>query len=335
MSPPQHRRWQPWLCVSLGVAILTVGSVAGAAPVLPGSATKRIEAALEGTAKQTGLPLSSGKIQRDRVLARWCDGPACFDATLTAPGTCSAPAGPFCVTWGQALEAPAPQRLVTALTAQLKTLGGSIWQQPSDGGVSKSLQRALRQRGAPPPPKQPAALRLPKTDAAPFQILLGLGVLGALALAIGLRRPPQAPGSGPAPSGVRSFALASSVLFGVLSLGVHHAWPLFVMDVYSYAYTSASQIIALDPDGRVHNVRTIRQWRCDALPEHDLIPSREVCGHYDDIGSRDLFRLAHIRNAPAPSQGARRFRLVRRVWRFEGTAIEQTDCPITVCEVRP
>ena len=128
------------------------------------------------------------------------------------------------------------------------------------------------------------------------------------------------------------------LLFVVLTAQVvHHVWPFYALDMFSYAPTGGSRLVVLQADGRAREPTRFVDYRCDAMPPDYARPGPEVCGSWNSIevhDRRSFFWIQRHQGDP-PTPSATPLLLARRIERFDARGGRtRVDCPITRCVAR-
>ncbi len=178
-------------------------------------------------------------------------------------------------------------------------------------------------------------------EARPTMQQLGLLVVlaGAAAVAaLGRRRGPTTPvpTATTEPTTAR-WSLAVLLLVVLTAQVVHHAWPFYALDMFSYAPSGGSRLVVLQADGRAREPTRFVDFRCDAMPPDYARPGPEVCGTWNSIevhDRRSFFWIQRHQGDP-PATSATPLLLARRIERFDAEGGRtRVDCPITRCVAR-
>ncbi|MCB9740080.1 MAG: hypothetical protein H6747_12515 [Deltaproteobacteria bacterium] len=143
----------------------------------------------------------------------------------------------------------------------------------------------------------------------------------------------------PSPAEPVSWRLSLGVLIVVVATAqvVHHAWPFYALDMFSYVPTSGSRLIVLQADGTAREPKRFVDYRCDPMPTEYSLPAPGVCGTWTSIEVHDrasFFWILRHHGQPPPG-AAQPLLLARRIERFDAEGgRERVDCPISRCVAR-
>jgi hypothetical protein len=130
-------------------------------------------------------------------------------------------------------------------------------------------------------------------------------------------------------------ALLVALVYGGVSFGVHHLFPFFVFDMYTFVPHHSSRVLGKEADGTVHDVAWYGKWDCPR--PIDLEGAGAPCSEWRISHARDLEARDALRRGATSLPSGPPVTLVRRVVRVDGPAPDSTtmDCVIAECRASP